>query len=202
MKISISILNALNILNNLDSLNADYLHIDMMDGEFVPNKSFEIEEIIASLKNVKTKLDIHIMVNDVYKYIDALKIINPEFITFHVEAVNNPVEVINYLHSLGIKAGMAIKPNTKISEIEKYLNILDLVLVMSVEPGKGGQSFMPISIEKVNTLSKVKDKKYLIEVDGGINNETIKLISNADIAVIGSYITKDIKNYNKIKEDL
>lgn len=201
MKISISILNALDKINEIDNLNADFLHIDMMDGEFVPNTSFEISEILESLKEVKTKLDIHIMVNDIYKYIDSLKVLKPVILTFHYEASDKPLEIINYLKNNGIKAGVAVKPNTSIEEIKSLLPYLDLVLVMSVEPGMGGQKFMESSISKVNLLKELRqDMNYLIEVDGGVNNETIRLIENADIAVIGSYITKNIENYNKIKE--
>lgn len=178
-------------IKKLDSTSIDMLHIDIMDGLFVPNKTWNIQEISNLLENTKRK-DIHLMVNDVYKYVDDFKVLKPNNITFHYEAVSNIVETINYIKSLNIKAGMSIKPNTSIDEIKPYLKYLDLVLVMSVEPGMGGQKFIENSVNKINTLYELRlrnNYRYLIEVDGGINNTTAKLCNKADILVIGSYIT-------------
>lgn len=177
-------------LNNLD---IDYLHLDVMDGIFVDNKTYSYEEFKDILKFTTKPKDIHLMVSDVKKYIDEFSKLKPEFITFHYEAVSEVSSVINYIKNLGIKVGMSIKPSTDISEISKYLDYLDLVLVMSVEPGKGGQTFMEESIKKINQLYNLRKKEnynYLIEVDGGINDETIKKCNNADIYVVGSFITK------------
>lgn len=177
-------------LNNLD---IDYLHLDVMDGIFVDNKTYSYEEFKDILKFTTKPKDIHLMVSDVKKYIDEFSKLKPEFITFHYEAVSEVSSVINYIKNLGIKVGMSIKPSTDISEISKYLDYIDLILVMSVEPGKGGQTFMEESVKKINQLYNLREKegyKYLIEVDGGINNETIKKCENADIYVVGSYITK------------
>ena len=122
---------------------------------------------------------------------------NPEFITFHYEVNLDIMDIINYIKKFNIKVGLSIKPNTKIEEIIPYLPYLDLVLVMSVEPGLGGQQFIVNSVDKIKKLKELKGD-YLIEVDGGINDSTISLVKDVDIAVIGSYITSG--NYEeKIK---
>lgn len=202
--IAVSILN----LNNNDDItkfnntSVDYIHLDIMDGEFVENKTCSIEEDQLRLKDINKKVDVHLMVNDIKKYIDEYKIFNPEFITFHLEATKDINEVINYIKSLNIKVGLSIKPNTNIDEIKPYLKDIDLVLVMSVEPGRGGQKFMDNAIDRVSNLKQLKKENnyhYLIEVDGGINNETIKLV-DADIFVVGSYITNSDNYQARIDE--
>lgn len=186
----------------LDKLNIDFLHLDIMDGIFVPNKTWEYEEIEQLLKNTKTKKDVHLMVKNVKKYIDDFIKINPENITFHYEATDNQLELIKYIKNKNIKAGLSIKPQTEIKEIKHLLKDIDLVLVMSVEPGFGGQKYIEDSTKKINELKKLREEnnyKYVIEVDGGINNETKEKAKNADILVVGSYITNN--NYKeKIKE--
>lgn len=184
MKISASFLTIDNIdnVNKLVDCDIDYLHLDIMDGIFVNNKN----EVI-NITN-KKPLDVHLMVNDVYKYIDIYKNLNPLFITFHYEAVTDVLEVVNYIKKFNIKVGLSIKPSTKVEEIIPYLPYLDLVLVMSVEPGQGGQSFIMDTVDKIKKLKELKGN-YLIEVDGGINDNTINLVSDADIIVVGSYIT-------------
>ena len=184
MKISASFLTIDNIdnVNKLVDCDIDYLHLDIMDGIFVNNKN----EVI-NITN-KKPLDVHLMVNDVYKYIDIYKNLNPTFITFHYEAVTDVLEVVNYIKKFNIKVGLSIKPSTKVEEIIPYLPYLDLVLVMSVEPGQGGQSFIMNTVDKIKKLKELKGN-YLIEVDGGINDNTINLVNDADIIVVGSYIT-------------
>ena len=184
MKISASFLTIDNIdnVNKLVDCDIDYLHLDIMDGMFVNNKN----EVINI--NNKKPLDVHLMVNDVYKYIDTYKNLNPLFITFHYEAVTDVLEVVNYIKKFNIKVGLSIKPSTKVEEIIPYLPYLDLVLVMSVEPGQGGQSFIMDTVDKIKKLKELKGN-YLIEVDGGINDNTINLVRDADIIVVGSYIT-------------
>ena len=180
-------------VTKLSNLDVDYLHLDVMDGIFVENKTFTYEEFYNITKFATKPKDVHLMVSDVKRYIDEFSKMNPEFITFHYEAVSEIGSVINYIHEKGIKVGVSIKPSTNVSEIVDYLKYIDLVLVMSVEPGKGGQSFIEDSIIKIEQLYNLREKrdyKYLIEVDGGINNETIKLCEKADIVVVGSYITK------------
>ncbi len=174
-------------VEQIDSLNPDYIHVDVMDGKFVSNKVD-----MSTLPLLNSKKDVHLMVYDIYEYIDIYKKYNPEYITFHYEATDNIIDTINYIHTLGIKAGLAIKPNTSVYDIIEYLNMIDLVLVMSVEPGAGGQRFIIHSEDKVNLLYDIRnnnDYNYKIEVDGGINNITKELCKKADMIVVGSYIT-------------
>ena len=197
MKIAASFLNIkepiVDEVTKLSNLDVDYLHLDVMDGIFVENKTFTYEEFYNITRFSLKPKDVHLMVSDVKRYIDEFSNLNPEFITFHYEAVSEVSSVINYIHEKGIKVGMSIKPSTDISEIVDYLDYLDLILVMSVEPGRGGQSFIEDSTKKIETLYNLREKQnynYLIEVDGGINDKTIKLCDKADIVVVGSYITK------------
>ena len=199
MKIAVSILQIkdINELNVIDNIGFDFLHLDIMDGKFVPNKTWDFNGIYEFVKNTKTPLDVHLMVEDIDSYIDDFKNLNPEFITFHYEATNDPMKYIKKIKDLGIKVGMSIKPNTSVEEIKDFLPLLDLVLVMSVEPGFGGQKFMDSAISKVNELNALKGD-YVVEIDGGINDETIKFV-NPDIAVVGSFITNGDYKENKEK---
>ena len=196
MKLSVSILSIKDDLQKnikkIDKCEIDYLHIDVMDGKFVSNKTWDISEVKEFTNNLNHKLDVHLMVNDVNKYIDDFKIIKPEYITFHCEIDDDINHLIDKIHSLNIKAGLAINPNTDISKIEPFLSKLDLVLVMSVYPGKGGQSFINEVTKKVDVLKQLQPKyNYVIEMDGGINDTTIKYC-NSDIVVVGSFITRGI----------
>ena len=202
MKISTSILSVKDNLkvavDNLNNTNTDYLHLDIMDGIFVENTTWTSEELRSVLTDNTKPLDVHLMVRDVKSYVDSFATLRPEYITFHYEAIDDIDSMINYIKSLGIKVGLSIKPNTKIEEIYRYLPNVDLVLVMSVNPGMGGQEFIIGTIEKVNGLKDYKlnnGLNYLISVDGGINGDTVKLIRNADIVVSGSFITKN--NYEE-----
>lgn len=189
-------------IKKLDKMNIDFFHIDIMDGIFVENTTWKYKEVSKILKNTKTKKDVHLMVKEPKKYIDEYIKIRPEIITFHYEATNEHLELINYIKENNIKAGISIKPDTKVEEIKNLLEYVDLVLVMSVEPGKGGQKYIENSTNKINELYKLREENsynYLIEVDGGINNETKEFAKNADILVVGSYITNN--NYEeKINE--
>lgn len=181
-------------VSNLSKQDIDLIHIDVMDGIFVENKTLSFYEYSNVLKYSNKPLDVHLMVSDVKKYIDEYAKLNPKYITFHFEAVSDVRSIINYIKNLGIKVGMSIKPSTAIDEIQDYLPFLDLVLIMSVEPGRGGQKFIPNTIKKIDDLKAIKDidsYNFLIEVDGGINDETICNCKNADICVVGSYITKN-----------
>ena len=180
-------------LTKLDSLDVDYIHLDVMDGIFVDNKTYTYEEFYDITRLTTKPKDIHLMVSDVKRYIDEFSKMKPEFLTFHYEAVSEVSSVINYIKDLGIKVGMSIKPSTDVYEIAKYLPYLDLVLVMSVEPGKGGQAFIEESLKKIEQLYNLRREEnynYKIEVDGGINDTTIKKCYKADICVVGSFITK------------
>lgn len=190
MRLSVSILNLKEKSNikKIEEHNPDFIHIDVMDGLFVDNVSFKYNDIKDYLGDFS--YDVHLMVRDVKSYIDEYKNINPKYITFHVET-NNVIDNINYLKSLGIKVGLAINPDTDISLLYPYLDKIDLVLVMSVKPGLGGQEFIMNSINRINTLydyRKEHNLNYKISVDGGINDLTIEFVKNSDIVVSGSYV--------------
>ena len=191
MKISVSILNLddKNELKNIENSNPDYIHIDVMDGEFVNNTSFPYNEIKGIVDGFN--YDVHLMVKDVKEYIDDFKNINPKYITFHLET-GNTFDIIEYIKEKKIKVGIAINPETDIEELIPYLSYIDLALVMSVEPGRGGQKFIMKTIDKIDKLYEYREEKNLdfkISVDGGINDETIKYVSKCDIVVSGSYVT-------------
>lgn len=207
MKLSVSILSIEeNLKTNIEELiknDIDYLHLDIMDGNFVENKTWGFNEIVDILPKNNFNLDVHLMVNDLEKYINDFVKLKPEFITFHLEATDNPLEIINLIKKNNINVGISIKPNTDIDDLLPYLNKIDLVLVMSVEPGRGGQKFIINSEQKIQKLFDYRKNNkcdYLIEVDGGINAETIKFCKNCDIVVVGSYITKN--DYKKSIENL
>ena len=206
MKIATSILNI--NFNNLEKeikkiSNSDYLHLDVMDGHFVPNISFGYT-VLRNLRNITDiPLDTHLMIENPYDYIDDFVKIGSKYITVHVEA-NKPMETIELIKSKGIKAGISLKPNTKLEEIYPFLEKVDLILVMTVEPGFGGQSFMEDQMQKVKELAKLRDEhnyEYVIQIDGGVNDETILMVKNTgvDIVVSGSFITKN-KNPKKAIE--
>lgn len=195
MLISTSILSIKNNIEmNIRKINqstTDFIHLDIMDGEFVANKTWNINDIKPLLINTTKPLDVHLMVKGVIKYIDDFSILNPEYITVHLEACSDVRMVIDHIHQKGIKAGIAIKPLTDISELEPYFDIVDLILVMSVEPGCGGQLFLDTTYDRLKRLSIYKENySFLIEVDGGLNDNIIPKLSQVDIAVVGSYITK------------
>jgi len=184
--------------------NADYIHLDIMDGNFVPNLSFG-PHIAKTISNeTEVPLDTHLMVLDPLKWINTFAIPGTEFITVHYES-ENFLEAIRLIKEKGIKAGLSIKPATEVEEIIEYLSFVDLVLVMSVEPGFGGQKFMPEAIGKISDLNRIRVEQglnYLIEVDGGINDETIQQVRavGADIAVVGSYLFNQKNRKKEIKE--
>lgn len=210
MEISLSILNINynHIQKSLDQFkkNIKYLHLDIMDGHFVPNISFGPALVSSIHKENDFILDTHLMISDPKKYIQSFVEAGSDYITFHLEAVQNTMELIDYIHSFKVKAGISIKPNTKVEDLLPYLPYVDLVLIMSVEPGFGGQKFINESIEKVKKLRKWKEEKglsYLISIDGGINDMTLKKVKQyLDLAVVGAYLTavKDpLENIYKLK---
>ena len=164
-------------------------------------------DFIKSIRSLTDKtFDTHLMIIDPIKYIKQFAEAGSNYITFHVEATSDVMVTINLIKSYNVKPGISIKPNTKVEEIKKYLPYVDQVLVMSVEPGFGGQGFMPNSIDKVKelyNLRKENNYNYLINIDGGINDKTIELVKDyIDMAVVGSYITKasdKVASANKIK---
>lgn len=204
IKISPSILAATNRIESIKKLNntnADYIHIDVMDGKFVPNTQMPIEEILELEKHSNKPLDVHLMVSNPEIYIKKLSNKKIEYITIHIEIEKDIHYLINKIKSLGYKAGISIKPNTSVNTLIPYLDEIDLVLIMSVEPGFGGQKFMPQSLYKANEL-KVLNSKVTIEIDGGVNDTNINEIKKyIDIAVVGSYITNN-SDYNKAINNL
>ena len=191
LKISTSILstkNRIKSINNLNETTTDYIHIDVMDNKFVPNYQFPINEIKKLARKSNKIFDVHLMVEDPEQYISKLDIKNIDSITLHIEIDKSINKLIKLIKSYGIEVGLAIKPNTNLSELNRYLNNIDKVLVMSVEPGFGGQKFIDKTVDRIKKLRN-KKSDLIIEVDGGINNETIDKIKYiADIAVVGSYI--------------
>ena len=190
----------------ISKTTANYLHVDLMDGLFVTNKNFNVPEVLTLLKNHRLPLDIHLMVLDPLKYIDALATLNPTYLTFHIESTKDIIKTIELIKLNNIKVGIAINPNTDLLELMPYLPLIDLVLIMSVAPGAGGQNFIKDSIPRLNQLKKIREDNnlnFLISMDGGINDHIIKDIKDVDIATVGSYICKS-SNYqaqiDKLKE--
>ena len=199
-------------IKEIENCGARWIHFDVMDGKFVPATTFDIDEIRSLLSQTKVVKDVHLMIKNprsmVKAYIDA----GADNVTFHYEACKDNIEVsavIDMIHQYGAKAGMSIKPGTDVNAILPFLSKLDLVLVMSVEPGKGGQKFIGKSLKKINLLYKYKNvnnlKKLLIEVDGGINDKTLcKCVKNgANVLVVGSYLFNHpdyVDRFKKINE--
>lgn len=208
MKISTSILNAENRLECIKKLNnstTNYIHIDVMDGKFVEDTQINTIEKITTLANTSDKqLDIHLMVENPLEYIQKLDNKNIKYIIFHLEIQEDIEMLIQEIKAKGYLPGIAINPETNIEKLIPYLNQIDLILIMSVKPGRGGQKFIPTTVDKIAKLKKIIQENklnILIEVDGGINDQTIKDVKNIDIAVAGSYIIKS-PDYNKAIQQL
>lgn len=191
-------LNKIETIEKIDKSNANYIHIDLMDGLYVENNN--LDNYLDGLSNTIKPLDVHLMVNNPLNYIDNFAKLNTEIITFHLDSLDNPLEVINKIKEYNIKVGIAINPSDNIYILDNYLDLIDYVLVMSVVPGKGGQEFIKDVINKVELL---QNKNVLLGIDGGINSETIKYLKdyNIDIYVSGSYICMS-DNYNEQIEKL
>lgn len=204
MKISVSILNAKDkkeTIKILSSTDISYFHIDVMDGRFVSQTSIPVEETIELSRVSEKKLDIHLMHSSPLTYIEKIKDLkNIEYITIHLEIEDNIKNILNKIREYGFKSGISIKPNTDINKLIPYLNDIDLILIMTVEPGLGGQHFLENSPNRIKAIKElVKDKDILLEVDGGINDKTINLVKDSDIAVVGSYITTSDNMIEKVK---
>ena len=199
MKISTSILSAtdrIKCINKLNNTTTDYVHIDVMDNIFVPNYQLPVNEVNELSLFSKKPFDIHLMVEDPLPFINNLQVKNVKSITIHLEINKDIAEIINKIKALKYDVGIAIKPNTNINFIDKYINNIDKIIIMSVEPGFGGQKFIDKTVDRVKAIRN-KNKKIIIEVDGGINKDTIKKIKeDIDIAVVGSYITNS-DNYQE-----
>lgn len=193
-KVSVSVLSSKNLESDLIKLNSlpsvDYIHIDVMDGKFVRNKNNPFKTLYK-MSNVLTKrLDVHLMVKNPLKDINYYAALNTEYITVHSE-LEKVDKYLDLIKEYGIKCGLAVNPETDISLIMPYLSKVDLILIMSVHPGKGGQKFIDDTTKKILKLKKILVSKRLnvkIEVDGGVNDKTISRAYFADILVSGSYV--------------
>ena len=199
VKIAPSVLSAnfAELKKDLDSMKAcgaDWIHYDVMDGHFVPNISFGYSILNDVAKVTDLYLDVHLMISHPRQYVEQFIKAGANLITFHIESMTNHEDVhelIDYIHQQGKEVGISLKPATPIEDIADYLDAIDLVLVMSVEPGFGGQSFQSEALEKITKLKEMRnDRHYLIEVDGGINAQTGHdcIEAGADVLVAGSYL--------------
>ena len=204
--ISVSILSVKNdykkAVERINNTDCEYLHLDIMDNTFTSSSSFTYEESKEINKINNKKLDIHLMSNNIDEVLDDYIKLKPDIISFHYEAVENPEKYIKKIKKNNIMVGLAINPDTLVSEIYEYLDKIDVVLVMSVVPGKGGQKFIDSTIDKLKSLYKLKNNyNFLIEIDGGINNKVINNVKEyADIIVSGSFITNSNNYQEKINE--
>ncbi len=194
-----------NEIKRLEEGGADLIHVDVMDGHFVPNLTIGPPVIKALKKNCSIKFDVHLMISPVHKYIDAYSDAGADIITIHPEATENLSASIKKIKDLGKKVGVSLNPETKVNVIKEYLNKIDLVLIMSVNPGFGGQKFMPEVLEKIRELKLIQKKQNIdfdIEIDGGINfeNSKIAIEAGANILVSGTTIFKS--NNGDIKKNI
>lgn len=199
MKVSVSILKEydrlINAVKKVNESKADFLHIDVMDGIFVENKKFPLE-VVRDVKQISKKpLDIHLMVQK-QELVKEYARLMPHYLTFHVEIIED-YSLIDYIKSLGIKVGLAINPETDIKKLIPYVDDIDLVLFMSVEPGEGGQEFKKEVIDKIREFKKIAPSDLVISIDGGVNSKTIELCEYAgcNMVVSGSFITNK-ENYD------
>ena len=178
-------------IKELQESKADWIHVDVMDGVFVPNISFG-QKMVKDIRPLTTlPLDVHLMIVNPERYIKEFADRGADYITIHIESTQNVKEALTLIKQCGKKAGISVKPNTPVSEIEPYLDDLDLILIMSVEPGFGGQKFMPIALDKIREAKKlIGNRNILVEVDGGVGESNIEEIRQTcvDAVVAGSSV--------------
>lgn len=209
MEVSVSILSssikASDIVKKLDNTKADYIHIDIMDGKFVENKSWTFGEIKKIISYSNKPLDVHLMVKNPEKYIEDYAMLNTDYLAFHFEAVKDVKQMIDNVKNYGLKVGIAINPETDAEVLFPYLKDIDEVLVMSVHPGKSGQSFIESTPDKIKIIKDEinnQNSKAIISVDGGINNETALLCKTSGVnrLVSASYLHNNLQeNINILK---
>ncbi len=202
--ISASFLSSKDIINTLKKLNdtdVNYIHIDVMDGTYVDGKTLPFKEIRHIYKYTDKRLDVHLMVSKPSKYIKDYASLNTEYITIHLNTLEDVLTNLKLIKSYGLKAGIALNPEEEVSLLIPYLPYIDLILVMGVNPGRGGQKFIELTIDKLKELNVLKKEyrkfNFKLSVDGGVNNFVVKKINKlVDIIVSGSYITSS-DNYQK-----
>lgn len=180
-------------IKEADEAGAEYIHIDVMDGVFVPSISFGMPVIASIRKTTKKIFDVHLMIVEPERFVKEFAECGADSITFHIEATEDVDKIIDLIHDLGCKAGMSIKPRTPVEVVEKYLHKLDMLLVMTVEPGFGGQKYIPESTERIREIRRMADEQGFdldIQVDGGITKENVQVVldAGANVIVAGSAV--------------